>query len=283
MEIRSLADTGFSTLFGAFRQAFADYEVQLDKAQLRRMLRRRGFDAGLSFAAFENGEIVSFTLNGIGSCGRVLTAYDTGTGTLKDYRGMGLAAKVFEESIPHLKQANVGQYLLEVLQHNDNAVSVYRKLGFETSREFNYYVCPKSAIRILTGMPATGYCLRPTDLQSCVAASDFMDFQPSWQNSFASIERSPEDFRSLGVFFEEQLVGYCIFEPGAGDITQLAVDSVHRRRGVGSLLLAEAIGQCKSDQLKIINTDIACDTMTRFLEAVDIPLSGRQFEMIRRI
>ena len=53
MEIKSLENTCFGTLFEAFGQAFADYEVQLDETQLRRMLRRRGFDPRLSFAAFD--------------------------------------------------------------------------------------------------------------------------------------------------------------------------------------------------------------------------------------
>ena len=100
MEIKSLENTCFGTLFEAFGQAFADYEVQLDETQLRRMLRRRGFDPRLSFAAFDGERIAAFTLNGTGNFNGLPTAYDTGTGTLEAYRGQGLAAKVFEHSIP---------------------------------------------------------------------------------------------------------------------------------------------------------------------------------------
>ena len=101
MEIKSLENTCFGTLFEAFGQAFADYEVQLDETQLRRMLRRRGFDPRLSFAAFDGERIAAFTLNGTGNFNGLPTAYDTGTGTLEAYRGQGLAAKVFEHSIPY--------------------------------------------------------------------------------------------------------------------------------------------------------------------------------------
>ncbi|WP_307756520.1 hypothetical protein [uncultured Alistipes sp.] len=66
MEIRSLANTNFETLYKAFSRAFADYEVQINKRQFQAMLVRRGFDAGLSFAAFDAGDIVAFTLNGTG-------------------------------------------------------------------------------------------------------------------------------------------------------------------------------------------------------------------------
>lgn len=83
MEIKSLANTGFDTIFEAFSKAFADYEMQQDKEQLRSMLKRRGFNADLSFAAFEGDDIVAFTFNGIGSFEGATMAYDTGTGTLK--------------------------------------------------------------------------------------------------------------------------------------------------------------------------------------------------------
>ena len=84
MEIKSLEKTDFNTLFRAFGRAFADYEVQLNAEQLRAMLTRRGFDPALSFAAFDGAQIAAFTLNGIGNFNGVPTAYDTGTGTLKE-------------------------------------------------------------------------------------------------------------------------------------------------------------------------------------------------------
>lgn len=102
MEIKSLINTSYDDLFEVFEQAFADYEVQLNKTELRKMMKRRGGDPKLSFAAFDADRMVSFTCNGIGNFNGTLTAYDTGTGTLKDYRGQGLATKVFEESIPDL-------------------------------------------------------------------------------------------------------------------------------------------------------------------------------------
>ena len=50
------------------------------------MLIRRGYVPKLSFAAFDNGKIVAFTLNGIGMFNGIRTAYDTGTETVKEYR-----------------------------------------------------------------------------------------------------------------------------------------------------------------------------------------------------
>ena len=279
MEIRSLADTDFDTLYEAFSQAFADYEVQINGTQLRRMLKRRGFDARLSFAAFDGDRIAAFTLNGIGNYDGLPTAYDTGTGTLEAYRGQGLATRIFEHSIPYLKEAGIGRYLLEVLQHNTKAVSVYRKLGFDVTREFNYFSQEREAVDVPAKAFQSPYPVRRIDTRDCEEVSGFWDFRPSWQNSPESIARSPEDFVSLGAFSGERLIGYCAFEPTSGDITQLAVDKGFRGTGVGSRLLAEMLRLHEAGTVKIVNTDIACEAVTRFLERRNIPVRGRQFEM----
>jgi len=281
MEIKPLSQTSFDTIFTAFNQAFADYEVQINREQLQRMLKRRGFVPDLSFAAFEGDKIIAFTLNGIGIFREIPTAYDTGTGTLKEYRGKGLATQIFEYSIPFLKERNIEQYLLEVLQHNTKAVSVYRNLGFETTREFNYFICENETVNNEIKSSAEVYSIQQIDIEKFDSIPDFWDFFPSWQNSFESIKRASGDFVSLGVFAENKLLVYCVFEPASGDVTQIAVGRQYRRKGIASLLLREIVGLNKNDTIKIINTDILCSSITGFLKAKNIEITGKQFEMIK--
>lgn len=113
--------TGFDTLFNAFERAFSDYEVSFGKEEVRAIPARRGYAPRLSFAAFDNGDIVAFTLNGVGTFNGIPTAYDTGTGTVKEYRGQGLAGKIFSHSLPYLEESGIRQYLLEVLRDNGKA------------------------------------------------------------------------------------------------------------------------------------------------------------------
>jgi len=283
MQIKSLKNIDFGTIFKAFNQAFADYEMQLNSEQLQTMLKRRGFNADLSFAVFEGDNIVAFTLNGIGNFNGRPTAYDTGTGTLKEYRGQGLATQIFEHSIPFLRAANIKQYLLEVLQHNTKAVSVYKNLGFETTREFNYFVQKNNAVHNEIKTFESSYSIEKIDIEKFNFITDFWEFYPSWQNSFESIKRANDDFIRLGFFAENKLLGYCVFEPISGDITQIAVDKQHRRKGIATLLLQEMIKLNKNENIKIINTDIFCTSITDFLKAKNIEIKGEQFEMIRKI
>jgi len=283
MEIKSLENTCFGTLFEAFGQAFADYEVQLDETQLRRMLRRRGFDPRLSFATFDGERIAAFTLNGTGNFNGLPTAYDTGTGTLEAYRGQGLAAKVFEHSIPYLREAGIRQYLLEVLQHNTKAVSVYRKLGFGTAREFNYAIQQNAQVRLSAKSPDIDCAVMPVGAGRFEPDPQFWDFTPSWQNSPEAIRRAAGDFVGLSAHAEGKQVGYCIFEPAAGDITLIAVDRQYRRRGIGTALLREALRLNRAGSVKAINTDVECQSITAFLEAANIAVTGQQFEMTKEI
>jgi len=283
MEIKSLEGIDFNAIYKAFEQAFADYEMQQNKEQLRTMLKRRGFNPDLSFAAFDKGEIVAFTFNGTGNFNGEPTAYDTGTGTLKEYRGQGLATKIFECSIPYLRKANIKQYLLEVLQHNTKAVSIYRKLGFEVTREFNYFIQETSEIKDEIQTPGFPYLVKPIIIEEHESIPSFWDFLPSWQNSFESIERTLNNFICLGAFSSKGLVGYCVFEPSSGDVTQIAVDRNFRRKGIASFLFGEIIKSNRHASIKIINTDVGCDSITGFLKAKNIDMKGKQFEMIKAI
>lgn len=283
MEIRSLNNICLNELFEAFEQAFADYEVQLNKVEFLTMLKRRGFEPKASFGAFDGNKIVSFTCNGIGNFYGTPTAYDTGTGTLKDYQGKGLATQVFKYSIPHLKALGVKEYLLEVLQHNIGALSVYRKLGFEVTREFYYFKLKNNQISKTIRTLDFPYTLKPIKIDEYNSIPNFWDFKPSWQNSIEAIERCLKDFICLGVFSEGNLIGYGVFEPISGDVTQIAVDKQFRRRGVGSLLFQKMLESNKHSSIKIINTDIECHSITTFLQSKNIEPAGKQFEMIKRL
>jgi ribosomal protein S18 acetylase RimI-like enzyme len=283
LKIESLDKISFDVIYAAFNEAFKDYEVQINKDEFRVMLKRRGFVPELSFGAFENNKLVSFTLNGTGSYNGKKTAYDTGTGTIEAYRGKGIASNIFTNSIPFLKEAGISHYLLEVLQHNTGAVSVYKKLGFIVSREFNYFKQNNAEVSLLPkDLPVT-FSIKEISIDNIDRFEKFWDFNPSWQNSIEAIRRCVTDFKIIGAYQKIKPVGYCIIEPNSGDITQIAVDKLHRRKGIGTALLCEAVRRNCHSSVKVINSEISCQAMTFFLEANSIPLKGKQYEMIKNL
>lgn len=277
MEFRNLSDCSFDTLYKGFGRAFADYQIHFEKEEIRSMLRRRGYDADLSFAFFDEGEIVAFTLNGTGTFDGIPTAYDTGTGTAKEYRGKGLAGEIFTRATPYLKDAGIRQYLLEVLHDNHKAIAVYRNLGFETTRHFD---CFRQTIDKVNHTVHNPTCIiRPIDLKAVADLQSACDFAPSWQNSIDSINRGQADLTMLGAFIGDIAAGHCVFDSATGDLTQIAVLPEFRRRGIASQLLHEAIRNMRTDFVKVLNVSSADETLHAFLESRRIAPASRQLEM----
>lgn len=283
MTIKSLSGESTEVLFEAFNSAFEDYERSWTRDEFDLMLRRRGYDARLSFGAFYEGKLVSFTLNGIGLYGGVKTAYDTATGTIKAFRGQKLSTLIFNTSLPYLADAAAQQYLLEVLDSNGPAISIYNSIGFDINRMLNYFIAERNVLPVASIQMAVGYVVKDIDLSYQSAMEDLQDYLPAWQNSFESIRRSVDGFRMIGVFDGEQLIGYGIIESNSGDIPQLAVDKAFRRKGIGTLLFQTLMQYNLSNHVRIINTDHSCGAVTAFLNALHIAPSGQQLEMQKQL
>lgn len=282
IEIRPLKNVTPDTLYLAFRAAFRDYEMQLSKQELANMLQRRGFDPGLSFGAFHRNRLVAFTFNGIGTFEGLPTAYDTGTGTLKEYRGQGLARQIFTHSIPSLKEAGVKRYLLEVLQHNTSAVNLYRKLGFEITREFYYFVQKKESLKFDAKPMMPEHRIQAVEIAD-LSGVDYSDFTSSWQNGHQSILRGSTALKALAVTLQDKIIAYCIYDPGSGDIASLAVAQDHRRSGLGTQLMKSVLQDLHSGVVKVINIPLEAEGSIAFLGSLQMAHSGKQFEMIREL
>lgn len=282
-EIRPLNTITINELYTAWEDAFGEYIVQISKAELEQMLHRRSYDAVLSFGYFDEGRLVSFILNGIGEFRGQKTAYDTGTGTVKSHRKKGLASALFNAAVPHLKQAGVKQYLLEVLQDNAGAISIYKKLGFEVAREFAYYIIHKNDVGVKQKSILQNFEIKPLRIGTINKLTEMVDFELSWQNNNTALLQNPDDFVCMGVYDGDTVVGYGIIEPDRGDLPQLAVDKQYRRQDIGATFFSELIKHVKLDTIKLINIDISCESVSRFLAYHTIEISGKQFEMIKQL
>lgn len=285
LEIRSLEDTSLAELHVAREAAFAAYVTSWTPAEYERLLQRRGYRPELSFGAFASGTLVSFVLNGIGSFNGLLSAYDTGTGTVPAYQGQGLAGRLLEAALPGLRKAGVQQYVLEVLTDNKPAVRLYQKQDFAHSRTFNYFMQEVPLLQPKPPRFGAPYVIEQLSLtdELIKAMQAMWDFHPSWQNSFEALLRKPDDFVSVGVYLEAELCGYGIIEPASGDIPQLAVRKDMRRRGIGTQIFHALSAHNQSAKTKAVNTDVQCEPLTAFLLRLGYPLSGSQYEMIKAL
>lgn len=280
--IKPLSNTSIESIHQAFSKAFADYEEPFDMTvqQLQYMIERRGFQPELSFGAFEDNELVGFTLNGIGLWNNQLTAYDTGTGIIRAYRKQGIATRIFNESLPFLKQHGVNQYLLEVIKTNTKAFDLYKKAGFEVLREFDYFVSPIDKVKFEVKYVGEGFLFLELENPLWDLFSTFLDFHPSWQNSKDAITRKINSFKFIGIFDADKLIGYGIIELHTGDIPQFAIAKNFRRKGLGTALFKTFCDNSKSGIIKIINTDFKDKGTKYFLESLGFKAGFGQYEML---
>lgn len=280
-EVKPLTGIGIDELYLAWEDAFQDYPVQISKEDLESMLFRRSYNAALSFGYFDEGKLVSFILNGIGDYNQLKTAYDSGTGTIKSHQKRGLATALFNASIPYLKQAGVQQYLLEVLKQNEAAISVYKKLGFEVSRVFDYYFIYNQDVAKKEVALPQGFEFREIEM-SALNGLDYMhDFAPSWQNSTVALNRKTDGFTGLGVFSGDTIVGYGVIEPERGDLSQMAIAKPYRQKGIGTVLFYKLLTLSKHERVKVLNCDNSCTSVSGFFAHHNIEVKGQQFEMIK--
>lgn len=282
-EIRSLSGISWDELYACHSEAFRDYPFQWSREALIRTVRRRGFDPALSFGAFQNSTLVSFTWNGLGNFNGLKTAYDTGTGTIGAVRNKGLASRIFSYAVPILQSAGVKNYLLEVLAENKSARSVYSRMGFEVSRTFHCFRTEAAGWHV----PARS-CPREVEFKKIdFSWKDTMvkmhDFQLSWQNNFQALLKEPSHFVVTGAFLSDRLVGYGMIESDGGDIPQLAVSHDLRGKGIGTELMRHLRALNRFGTVKIVNVPSDQEHILKFIKRCGMSEIAVQYEMEKRL
>ena len=272
---RLLSDEEFASLHECFLYAFSDYEVdmQMSLEQFRQRIVRDGVSLPMSAGAFDGERMIGFCINGVGEWQGKPTAYDAGTGVIREYRGRGVAKELFAFLERRLKEAGVVQYLLEVLTSNTPAATLYRKLGFEDTRRLAVF---RSSTRI---EPSGDADVRRVESPDWELFQSFWDGYPSWQNSIAAVERV-SDRLIVGAYAEGACVGYGVVFVPSWNLMQLAVSPKHRRKGIGSMLLAALE---RPERLKINNIDEQLTATLAFYEANGYTRVLDQFEMMKTL
>ena len=291
MDIRfgTLEGQSSETLYQAFMEAFADYAVPINVTMddFLAMQRRRGVSYAASVGAFDGDRIAGFIFNGDGDWKGRRCAYDAGTGVLPAYRGGGLSGALAAESLRLLRTLGFERWLLEVLVDNEKAIRTYRKAGFTTTRRFS---CPDGSV------PDAAAHLSDLAAAARVRIGPLMDrdvsrfaswriWEPSWQNSDASLARTPETLRLLGAwdaaashYGDEEPVGY-IVATAKGSVFQLAVRPDARRRGIGRTLVAALAALTPGHKVRCVNVQADDEATLGLLAGMGISGGPDQWEM----
>ena len=274
---RLLADADLIPLYNCFLAAFSDYlvDMQMSREQFEHRIARDGVRLEISAGAFDKEKMIGFYMNGADLWQGKQTAYDAGTGVIPDRRGEGVSKELFAFMVPRLKDAGIAQYLLEVLSENDRAVALYRKLGFVETRVLTV-LRSNEAPKSFDASP--GVSIRHVEKPDWTLFESFWDGYPSWQNSSAAVERVANERGILGAYMDGNCVGYGVVFRPSENLMQLAVSREHRRKGIGSRLLAAL---SPNEALKVNNIDENLTGTLAFFEANNFKIVLKQYEMLK--
>jgi ribosomal protein S18 acetylase RimI-like enzyme len=274
-------------LHDTFQEAFADYAVDmssLTEELLTIRFTKNAVDWRASVGAFAGERMIGFTMIAIDDWQGRLTAFDAATGIVPGHRGRGLAREMFEWALPGLRARGVERFVLEVLADNEPAIRAYEKTGFAIRRRLSCFGLRLAAARRRLSAPET-LEIRAVDREVLLELEEWVDWHPSWENSFAALARIPEPLITLGGFEDRELVGGLGYSPSMNWIMTLVVRPSRRRQGIGAALLRGLVDALPADQelVKLLNVDGTDQGMRAFLEAQGFDHLVDQFEMERPV
>jgi ribosomal protein S18 acetylase RimI-like enzyme len=276
-----------SQLLRTWLEAFADYAVDMSGVTQKLIecrCTKNNVDFEASVGAFDDERMVGFTLIGVGRWQGEVAVFDAGTGIVPEFRGQGLARQMFDHAMPELESRGVSRFLLEVLQVNEPAIRAYSKAGFEVTREL---ACFKLQVdeTIFASEPPAGIEVRDIERALVTRFDTEADWQPSWENDFAAIERIPDQLLIFGAFDGDRCVGVIVYSPVLNWIMTLLVRRTHRRRGIGTALVRALVERLPEglSEIKLQNVDRSDGGMLTFLERLGFDNWIDQYEMSRAI
>jgi GNAT superfamily N-acetyltransferase len=278
-----LREDEFPQAHATMVEAFSDYYLDMsymtsERSRLRNL--KSGVRYDCSVGAYDGEKMVGLTFVGLDDWQGEKAAFDAGTGIIPGYRGKGIAKGMFEFILPRLKERGVSIFLLEVLQPNKAAIRAYTKTGFKPTREFACYDLKPGSF--VSNNPASGALdVQVLDKPSVQAFKTAVDWQPSWEHSFAGMDRIPDTLIRLGAFSGDQCVGVLVFYPLLQWIMSLVVIKPFRRQGVASSLLKTFMADLPVgvDTVKINNIDKSDKASLAFFENAGAEWVIDQFEM----
>jgi len=94
---------------------------------------------------FDKGKLVGFIIHAIDKRAGILTAFNTGTGVIPEYRGKRIVKSIYDYALKDLRQNGIKRSTLEVITKNSIAIRSYESIGFKVCKK---YKCYKGVIRI---------------------------------------------------------------------------------------------------------------------------------------
>jgi ribosomal protein S18 acetylase RimI-like enzyme len=206
---------GFSTDAFQFRIAAAD---------LNERLIQNGYDPQSSLGVFVDDSMIGVWLTGIRMLDGARTAYGAGTAVLHEWRRKGIAQAMASIIEGMSIKSETEKFVLTTFTDNIPAISLYEKNGFFISRPMVSYRIDAPSF---SADAANDIEVVQAGLKDVIHLRDrFLGFEPSWRNSWQSIEAIEKSIVTALVRKGSEEIAYGIFQPISGRIAQIGVKAM---------------------------------------------------------
>ena len=141
MIVKNLSHASFDQIVDCFLRAFENYYVEMptEKSYYAERWRAANVDFKLSYGLYDEGLLVGFIIHAIDHRFEKLTAFNTGTGILPEYRGNRLVKVIYDYALKDLSKNGVSKTVLEVIRENDKAIRSYKSVGFKLCKNYKCF------------------------------------------------------------------------------------------------------------------------------------------------
>ncbi len=225
---QTLENISLAGITEVFNVAFSDYMVplQVTEEQLIDKIKSANVKLEYSVGAFENNKLVGLILHCYGLEDGKKVVYNAGTGVIPVNRGHNLTSRMYGFIIPVLRELQISKLLLEVITENKPAILSYQKTGFETKRKLS---CFKGGLKLFDILKSD-YEIRSLENYDWEKLQSFWDWKPTWPNSIMVVENLKQSNTSFGIFRENVLSGYIIYNSKTKRMQQFGIDKNHRKK-----------------------------------------------------
>ena len=269
MVVRHLGDSDFKTIMECFLSAFENYFVKMptDHNFYKERWKAAGVNFNMSYGMFDNDKLVGFIINAIDERQGELTAYNSGTGVIPEYRGKRIVKAIYDFAIPDLIQNGITKCLLEVITENVKAIKSYEGIGFKICK---HYKCYGGMLSVET---QNNYALKEVDFDAIDWSELSNQELYSWDNQSESLEKG--NYNYYQVLVDNQVDSFFAINPENGYIAQLEVLN-HTRFSWNRLFSAI---QSIQKEIKTNNIDDRLIDKIKAIEAAGLKNTVNQYEM----
>lgn len=273
--LQTLDNISIEALLEVFNLSFSDYIVpfHLTKEQLQDKIKSDSVRLEFSVGAFEDNRLIAFLLHGYDIIDSLKVVYNAGMGVIPAKRGNRLTSKMYDYILPILHENSIDKVVLEVITTNETAVKTYQNIGFKIIRQLN---CFKGVLNIST--TNHDFEIRELEAYDWPKFQSFWDFKPTWQNSLTAVEQLKQSNVSIGIYDNETLIGYTIYNPKSKRIHQLAVDKNYRNSGIARKLLGY-ISTNHAVAIACLNIEDSSTEVLKFMTGIGTNVYIKQYEM----